>query len=304
MKGNSIDAIASPQGVPVTSVATLRTPNIHIYKGPSLTWPDFIINANPKKTQHRELLDPVVRQAMEYAINRTQIVKTAYLGYAQPGASIIPPSTGDWSDPAIHPLPFDVTKANQLLDQAGYAMGPGGVRIAQGHPMSYTVIFANDESGPGDRAFAIIQSGFKQIGIRLTQRTLDATSATVAMYGPDYKSYPFDLAMWGWISLLDPDYQLAVPTCAQWGVLNDSGYCNKAYDALYQQQGVTTDAAARRAVVYRMQKMIYDSRAYIVLAYVDTLEAWSTHWAGFVESPQGFLNQFSKQSLIEVHQTG
>jgi peptide/nickel transport system substrate-binding protein len=93
-----------------------------------------------------------------------------------------------------------------------------------------------------------------------------------------------------------------VPTCFQWDSLNDSGYCNKKYDDLYQQQGVTTDQQKRQEIVYQMQHMIYDSRSYIVLAYLDTIEAWSSSWDGFVESPQGFLNEFSKETLIEVHQ--
>jgi hypothetical protein len=53
-----------------------------------------------------------------------------------------------------------------------------------------------------------------------------------------------------------------------------------------------------------MQEMIYSSRAYIVLAYLDIIEAWATKWGGFVESPQGWFNQFSKASLIQVHQLG
>jgi peptide/nickel transport system substrate-binding protein len=304
MKSGAIDAIASPSGVPPTAVQTLKAPGIHIYTGPSLLWPDFIINANPGKPQHRELLDPLVREAFESAIDREQIVKTAYLGYAQPGASIIPPSSGAWHDPNVTPLPFDLAKANQLLDQAGFSVGANGIRVADGHPMSYTLVFASDLSGPGDRAFQIIQGDFKKIGVELKQRTLDATAATVAMYGHDYTSYPFDVAMWAWITLIDPDYILAVPTCAQWGVLNDSGYCNKAYDRLYQEQGTATSDAARRQIVYRMQEMIYNSRAYIVIAYVDTIEAWRTAWSGFVESPQGFFNQFSKATLLSVHQVG
>ena len=304
LKTGAIDAVASPAGVPPTSVHTLQVPGIHVYTGPSLTWPDFIINANTRKANDRELLNPLVRKAFEYAVDRNQIIKTAYLGYAQPGASIIPPATRFWHDPNIHPLPFDLAKANALLNQAGYKMGPNGIRVANGHQMSYTVIFASDQSGPGDRAFQIIQADYRKIGVHLTQRTLDATAATVAMYGKDYTSYPFDVAMWAWITLIDPDYILAVPSCAQWGVLNDSGYCNKAYDRLYAEQGVTTNLAQRRAIVYRMQEMIYNSRAYIVVAYLDTIEAWATKWSGFVESPQGWFNQFSKASLIQVHQLG
>ena len=55
MKTGAIDAVASPQGVPPTSVHTLQVPGLHVYTGPSLTWPDFIINANTRKANDREL---------------------------------------------------------------------------------------------------------------------------------------------------------------------------------------------------------------------------------------------------------
>ena len=212
LKTGAIDAVASPAGVPPTSAHTLQVPGIHVYTGPSLTWPDFIINANTRKANDRELLNPLVRKAFEYAVDRNQIIKTAYLGYAQPGASIIPPGTRFWHDPSIRPLPFDLAKANALLNQAGYKMGPGGIRVANGHQMSYTVIFASDQTGPGGRAFQIIQADYRKIGVRLAQRTLDATAATIAMLR-EAPATPFDVAMWAWITLIDPDYMLAVPTC-------------------------------------------------------------------------------------------
>ena len=52
-----------------------------------------------------------------------------------------------------------------------------------------------------------------------------------------------------------------------------------------------------------MQKIVYDARPYIVLNYNDTLNAWSNKWAGFVESPEGWFNGLSKQSLEQIHQT-
>ncbi len=39
--------------------------------------------------------------------------------------------------------------------------------------MSYTVLFASDETGAGDAAFRIIQNGFEKIGIQITQRKMD-----------------------------------------------------------------------------------------------------------------------------------
>lgn len=300
LKTGQIDAIES---LPVTSVQTIKDAGFHVYVGPSLYFRTLIINTNPNKTEHRELLDPRVREAFEYAIDRDQIVKTAWLGYAAEGTTIVPPAAGNWHDSSIEPLPFDTAKANELLDQAGYARGPDGVRVADGHKMEYDVIFPTDERGPGDRAFLIIQSGLRDIGVVVKQKTMDATAAFNAISAPDNKYLDFDLAMWYWVPLIDPDFILSVMMCKQYGIWSDSGYCNPAYDKLYDQQSATLNQQDRLQIAYQMQKMVYEDRPYIVLNYNDTIDAWSNQWTGFVESPQGMITQLSKASLQSVHLT-
>ena len=295
LKTNQIDVI---EGVPVTAVATVKAAGFHVYVGPSLWWRDFIINPNLHKTTHRELLNPLLRQAFEYAIDRKAIVKTAWLGYATPGSTLVPPATGKWHDP-IQPLPFDLARANKLLDQAGYKMGSNGLRIAGGHPMNYQVDFSSDQNGPGDRVFQIIQADFKKIGVQLNQRVLDPSAEFNAISADKYGQY--DLAMWYWVPIVDPDFILSAYTCGQLNSWNDSGYCNPAYDRLYKEQAASTNPQKRLQIVYLMQKMIYESRAEIVLVNNDTIDAWSKKWTGFVESPQGLFTQLSKKSLESVH---
>src|SRR5262249_14837605 len=205
LKGGQLDAI---DGLPPTSVAAVKAARFHVFVGPALKFRDFIFNSNPKKPQHRELLNPKVRMAFEYAINRQQIVKTAWLGYATPGSSIVVPAEITngihWHDPAIKPLPFDIAKANQILDSLGYGRGATGIRMAEGHPMSYPVIFPHAEVGPGSRAFLIIQSDLRQIGVQLHLQPMDDTAAFNAITAPGIKYLNFDLAMWDWIPGMDP----------------------------------------------------------------------------------------------------
>ena len=304
MKSGQLDAI---EHLPPTAVTSVKAAGFHVAVGPSLEFRDFIFNSNPKKPQHRELLNPKVRMAFEYAINRQQIVKTAWLGYATPGSSIVVPAEITngihWHDPAIKPLPFDIAKANQILDSLGYARGANGIRMADGHPMSYTVIFAHAEIGPGNRAFLIIQSDLKQIGVQLNLQPLDDTAAFNAITAPGIKYLNFDLAMWDWIPGMDPDFILSILGCNQYGSWSDSGYCNAAYDKLYQAQGVAVNPQRRLQIVYQMQQMIYNARPYIVLTNDDEVDAWSPHFAGIVESPQSLFNSLSLQSLDSAYQT-
>ena len=303
-KAGQLDAIGH---LPPTSVAVAKAAGFHVYVGPSLEFRDFIFNSNPHKPQHRELLNLKVRMAFEYAINRQQIVKEAWLGYAAPGSTIVVPAQitngVHWHDPGIKPLPFDLAKANQILDSLGYKRGANGIRVTAGHPMSYTVIFPHAETGPGNRAFLIIQSDLKQIGVQLHQQPLDDTAAFNAIGAPNFKYLNFDLAMWDWIPNIDPDFILSILGCNQYGSWSDTGYCNAAYDKLYQEQGVAVNPQKRLKIVDQMQQMIYNQRPYIVITNDDEIDAWSTHFAGIVESPQSFFNSLSLQSLTFAHQT-
>jgi peptide/nickel transport system substrate-binding protein len=303
LRGGEIQAAIN---VPVTAVQTLKGDSkLTVFTGPGISMRDLIVNSSPEKQTNLELQDPVVRQAMEYAIDRNQIVQTAWLGYGTPGDTIIAPGTGNgWHDDSIHPLPFNVQKANQLLDDAGYARGPNGIRMANGHPMSYVVLFASDESGAGDAAFRIIQNGFQQIGIQITQRKEDNDTVNTQILGDDSTYNTFDLAMWDWFPLIDPDFMLSVLTTDQWGNWSDTGYSNPEYDKLYKEQGVAISEDKRHELVDRMQQIEYNDRPYIILNYNQVIDAWSTGWTGLAdhESVLGLFNNLSKVPFSTVRQ--
>ena len=290
--------------VPPTSVATLKAAHFIVPTVPSYTFDDFIINSNPQQqASHKELLNPLLRQAFDAAIDRQAIVKTSLLGYGEAGSSIIGPATGHWYDPAIKPTPFNLARANQLLDQAGYKMGPNGVRIADGHPMSYTVIIPTDiANNYGQRSFQIIQPAFQKIGVKLTEKTLDDSAAYDAILANHYKN--FEISMWDWGPLPDPDFMLSVLTCGSWNVWNDTGYCNKTYDSLYQAQSAAMNVAKRQQIVYQMQQMAATTRMYLVLDYPDDIEAHSTAWADLpLVAGESFVSM-SKIPFESVHQVG
>jgi len=300
MKSGEIDAIES---VPPTAIDTLKKAGVIVSIVPGVTTNDFIFNANTKKTNHRELLNLKLREAFAHAIDRDKIIKVAWLDTAKPATSFIPPATGDWHNPNLKPETFDLAKANQLLDELGYKKGSGGIRTADGHKMSYEVIAPNDLTGL-DRTFQIIQADFHKIGVELKQRSLDSSAAFDVITAPDGKYLNFDLAMWDWVPLIDPDFMLSVVTCDQYGGWSDSGYCDKAYDAMYAQQGTTLDQAKRQQIVWQMQEKLARDRPYIFLNHESWLSAHSKGWDGFVNSPQGPFNSLSKESFTKVHRVG
>jgi len=302
LKTGQVDLIG--ESTQATAVSSLKKAGFVVDTAPSTGFYDFIINSSAHKKAHLELQNPQVRKAFEFAMDRQEMVKTAWLGYATPGSTIIAPATG-WHDNSIKPLPFDIARANSILDSLGYAKGSDGIRIADGHPMSYQVIFPSEINGAGDRMFQIIQSGFKQIGVALQQQKLDTDAATAAINGADNKYSDFDLAMWNWVPPVPPDFVVSVLTCDQLGNFSDSGYCNNKYDDLYTQQAITLQPDQRHAVINQMQQIAFNDRPYIVLVYQDVIEAHSPKWTGFVISPLvGSVNNVSDETLLQVHRVG
>jgi peptide/nickel transport system substrate-binding protein len=301
LKSGQLDGVET---APFTSVATLKTAHFVVPSTTGDVFDDFIINSNPKQlASHKELLNPLVREAFDYAIDRQAIVKIALLGHGQPGSTIIPPATGHWHDSAIAPTPFNLAKANQLLNQAGYKMGPNGVRIANGHPMSYTVIMPTDiASAHGNRSFQIIQPDFAKIGVQLKLQVLDPSAAYNAITANKYRN--FELSMWDWYPLTDPDFILSILTCNSWYVWDDSGYCSKSYDSLYAAQSAAMNPAARQRIVYQMQQMIHNARPYLVLDYPDTIEAHSPRWTDLPLVAGISWNSMSKIPFETVHLAG
>ena len=298
LKAKEIDAI---EDVPATAIKTLRSAGFTITNVPGVDQTDFIVNSNPKKPKHRELLNLKVKEAMDHAIDRQRIVNVVFLGYAKPASSIIPPATGGWYNPSLKPESFDLALANRILDRLGYKRGAGGIRVAQGHKMSYQVITPTDVSSV-PRTFQIIQADFRKIGIQLSQRALDSSAAFDAITAPGTKYLNFDIAMWDWVALIDPDFMLSVVTCAQWGGWSDSGFCSKKYDKMYAQQQLAPTPAKRRALVWQMQSYLYKQRPYLWLANDDQVLAVSKSWVGFKNTAQGPFNELSISVLTHVHQ--
>jgi peptide/nickel transport system substrate-binding protein len=299
LKAHNLDAI---EAVPATAMKTLSNAGFDVSDLPGLDQTDFIINSSPHKKTHPELSNPKVREAFDHAIDRQKIDSVTFLGAARPAESIIPASAGvGWHNTNLKVVSFNLALANKLLDQAGYKRGPGGIRVANGQKMSYSVIAPTDVQSITP-TFQIIQTDFNKIGVQLKEEALDSSAAFAKMTSPNNTYQGFDLAMWDWTALIDPDFMLSVVTCGQYGGWSDSGYCNKTYDKMYSEQQVAPSLTKRRQIVWAMQAMLYNQRPYLWLANDDSVSAVSSKWADFENTPQGPFNELNIRGLTLVHQ--
>jgi peptide/nickel transport system substrate-binding protein len=302
LRVGEIDALVE---LPTTALEALKsTAEIKIVQRPSRALDELIINSvpadhDPKPTRNPVLEDPQVRLAIAHAINKQDLVDIALQGLGQPGDTIIAPAMGGgfWHNPNITDAPFDLEKANQILEEAGYVKGADGVRAKGDARLDLRLQYPAD-SITAPRVADLLTGWFKEAGIKTKPEAVDPDSLTAACCPVG----DYDLILWGWGGAdADPDFNLSIMLSTQFaeGGWNDSGYSNPKYDELYAKQQQTLDDKERQKIVWEMQEIIFNDRPYIVYWYPDSLQAYrSDRFTNFVEAAS--LGIQDADSLVQV----
>jgi peptide/nickel transport system substrate-binding protein len=292
-KAGGLDAIVD---FPATYEKVLaEVPGTTTVAAPAIGFHELGFNCwkSPKSKGNPLLRDPVIRQAVHWAIDKQKIVATSTAGLAEPGTSLISTAQGDWhwDVPEAGQYRYDPVRAKQMLEDAGYSDRNGdGVREnAAGDELSFRLVALNEY--PEDQAAArMIVSWCRDVGIELTldQKDEGAFSDEV------YDNADYDLFIWSWGGDIDPGFMLSTFTTTQilnWG---DSQYSNPEYDRLYVRQAQALDPAdpeditQRKAITDEMQKILYRDNPYIILWYNLNLQAFRTDsWRGYAFAPAG-----------------
>jgi peptide/nickel transport system substrate-binding protein len=249
------------------------------------------------------LADHAVREAIAMAIDKQAIVDRVYLGYADPGDTIVREASAYWhlDIPADEELPYDPAGAEAMLEQAGYVDGDGdGVREdpATGEPLSFRMP-ASEETTGAVEAGQLIVGYLADIGIDV--ELLPSSDAKMNDY---WGAGDFDMFIWYWSGDPDPDYQLSVFTSGLCGVWSDGCWSDPAFDRMYEDQREIFDRAQRREAVYEAQRYVYDQLPVVVLAYPKSLQAYRsdrfTDWTP-APGPNGYLlPSYNYNSLVTV----
>jgi len=199
-----------------------------------------------------------VRQAIAYAINETYIVDKALHGWGYPGTSCIGIGS-PYHNPNVTRYDYNVTKANELLDAAGYTRGAGGVRFT---------ISVMEEVGKAHyvKAAQIMAEQLAQVGIKVQVIALDST--TEAEY--IYMRRDFDIG--GVCLTYAPDPEIAVARCWVSSMIypykyytNAATYNNSRVDELFDLAARATTFEERKAYYDEVQEIIAEELPAIIL---------------------------------------
>jgi peptide/nickel transport system substrate-binding protein len=198
--------------------------------------------------RRRELADPRVRRAIAHAIDKRFVVDTIFLGYAKPSNGPIPAFDKQFHLAQTGAPDFDVRKANELLDQAGFPRGANGTRFQL---RLLPAPWFEQTRQFGD----YLRQALRAVGIDAQIVNNDAAAHTRAVY----TDHAFDLAVGSPVYRNDPAisttilYQGGLPPGVPFS--NQYGYNSPAMNDLIAKAAVAVDDAERSRLYNDFQKL-------------------------------------------------
>lgn len=224
--------------------------------------------------EHEALKDKRVRQAITYGLDRQSI----YVDAAEGAGAVanIPASPISWAytEEGINPYPYDLEKAKQLLDEAGWTEGAGGIREKDGQKLS--LHYLGSKSKNTDIFIAVAKENFASLGIEFQPEIFADFNALVSkVEGGDYDLVSFSTPM-----LTDPSEGLM-----QFFNGEIKGYDNPKFTELYNKALATTDIEQRKAVYKELYQLVNDELPVIFTSYKKTVYAYNGRIQNLSVSP-------------------
>ncbi|MGC8678617.1 MAG: ABC transporter substrate-binding protein [Fervidicoccaceae archaeon] len=213
------------------------------------------------------LSNPLVRQAIAYAINRTDIAQKATLGNAPVVDYVIDPDLVPPPSGLIH-YERNLTLANMLLDKAGYPVSSNGTR--------FTLEVLTYPQADMQTIAQVLKDELKDVGINVVIKSVDfSTVLTLEAKG----QYQIATTLY-WLSPLWT-YQLFHSAWIGKGPFtNNMFYNNSQVDKLLDSWLKESDPAKQTEYLQKVEMEINKDLPEIVLYRVPWVNVFSTNFAG------------------------
>ena len=216
-----------------------------------------------------------MRQAISLAINRKTVVDVMWYGQGKPARGPLV-SGNPLFDPSMPQFEYNLQKANQLLDQAGYPRGAGGVRFKMTqHFTPYGESF--------QRLAEYTKNELGKIGIQVETQSADMGGWLKAVY----TDWSYQMTNNFTHNYSDPaigTQRAFVSSNIRKGAsfTNSMDYRNERIDQLFAQSGVEIDPARRKAQYAEIQKILADELPVIFLVEIAYSHLWNKRVHGLI----------------------
>ena len=255
----------------------VAAPNVVVEEKPGGSFYRLLFNMAETGTRNAAIGDPKVREAIDYAIHKQRILDLALLGHGELCATNWMCGNAFGLDPSLAVTSFDLEKAKQILDKAGYLDNDkDGVReTTDGKPIELRLVFDLGVS-PSTTIMPMLTEWLKEIGITVKAEGQEFGTFIQTVLG----DRDFDLAILNEgadVDFVGIEFEMSC-WAAEQGIsaLNYSGYCSKDLDSLLEDYRFTSDPVAKQATYLKAQALINSDRPYIILAGQNSIQAYNS----------------------------
>lgn len=196
-------------------------------------------------------LESEVRQAIAYCINRPVLLEKLQSGAGEVADTYIPSTHPFYAGTQLSRYEFNPERGQDLLDAAGWVLGPDGIRARNGTTLAVTLTTGPESSPFRQQLVQLIVDHLRDYcGIQVTedwqtQETLYAPWPTGPLFGRR-----FDLGAFPWRAGSQPPCELylsrAVPDGQNPAGTNNVGYRSDAFDRACDQARSSFDPTVQR----------------------------------------------------------
>ncbi len=225
-------------------------------------------------TQKAPFDNKLVRQAMNYVVNKSDVVIAATEGVASPFDSYISSAAIGYYDTAVK-YEYNLEKAKELLNEAGYN---------ESNPLTFTAILSGDARS---KSATVIQEALRQIGVTMNIESMEASTFYEKCGAGEQQAY-----FAGWVANAEPDNTYR----ALWtddGGNNYSHYSNPTVNDLVNVSATSLDKAEVENAFKTVLATISDDAVWCPLYQMPSQLAYRAELQGVHNSPIGMHNLYA-----------
>lgn len=246
-------------------------PRVKLINGPGLNVGYLALN-----TQKAPFNNPLVRKAIQYALNRQSYIKAIYLGHAMQAKNPLPPTIWSYND-KIKDFNYNPKKAKELLKKAG---------LKNGFSTDLWWLPVSRPYNPAGKKMAeMMQADLAQVGIQAKLVSFDWPT-----YLSKSRNGEHSMLQMGWTGDNgDPDNFLNVLLSCS-GVKAGSNFarwCNKSFDKLITEAKKISDQKKRTKLYEKAQAIFKREAPWVTLAHSVIFRAMSPKVEGYKIDPLG-----------------
>ncbi len=222
------------------------------------------------------------RKAISLAINRDDLVRVVYRGYARPAIGPISPTNRFWFNADLDVSAYNLAAAEALLRKGGFRKAGEQLVDSIGRPVEFSII-TNAGNEARSRMAAMIQFDLKKLGVRLNVVTLDFQSLIERIA----QTSDYETCLLGFVNVdLDPSAQMNVWLSSArnhpWNPAQETPATpwEARIDELMLVQAKSTDREQRRKAFHEVQKIVQEQAPIVYLVHKNSLAAVSPRLRG------------------------